>query len=127
MGFGDYLTDEEWDGCFYAQNLASCAGPSFGDVMHNFMDKLMAKGYRPVGLGPGGEKIEQQPSGNAQKFVNMAFGRLTKTDVLELIESGRAFIKKNIPELLEEPGHSDAEFASQIGEAHSQLASEGVR
>lgn len=106
MALSDYLTGDEWDACFYAM-LKKSAAPDFGTSMHMTIDALLAKGYVFSGLDEKGHKKQQVCNGiNASKIM-IFFGDTDGIDVVGILNNGRQFVQKNIPELL---GETDDEW-----------------
>lgn len=121
MALSDYLTDDEWDACFYASHGINQA-ENFGASMHKTIDKLLEKGYVFRGLDAQGNKAQQIPSGNSVK-VCIWLGNPYNVNVLEVIKNGRKFIKEHCPELLSE---TDEDFEQQIKEAEDAQTKKGA-
>lgn len=119
VALSDYLTDGEWDACFYA-SMGKHADVNFGASMHRSIDVLLKNGYKFEGLDENGSKKQQLPSGNPQK-VCIWLGNPYKVDILEVLDNGRKFWKDHFPSLVDE---SDEEWAKQMEEARSKMAEE---
>jgi hypothetical protein len=115
MALSDYLTDAEWDACFYA-SMGHHASSNFGQSMRKTIDKLIHGGYCFDGLDGGGSKLKQIPSGNPSKML-IWFGNPDGVDVLEILDNGRNFLKHNCPELVDE---TDDEWKSQMDAARKE-------
>ena len=112
MAISDYLTDEEWDACFY--RMAGGAGEgNLGAAIRDTIDKLLTVGYEFTGLDESGNKAQQISSGNPSK-VCMFIGNPHGVDPVALLESGRNFLKRVSPELVEE---TDEEWDKQMADA----------
>lgn len=106
MALSDYLTGDEWDGCFYAM-LKKHAAPDFGTSMRMTIDALLAKGYVFSGLDEKGNKKQQVCNGvNAPKIL-IFLGNPDQIDIPAILNNGRKFVKANIPEAL---GETDEEW-----------------
>ncbi len=114
MALSDYLTDAEWDACYYAF-AGQHAAPNFGESMHRTIESLLQSGYRFTGLDEFGNKRQQLPSNNPRKLCMMWFGdpKPTKADIMRIFDSGRAFLKQHLPALVDE---TDEDWAKQMEE-----------
>ena len=102
MALSDYLTNDEWDACYYVAMIAH-RGENFGDSMQQTITALLKNGYRFTGLDEYGMKLEQVEDGiNAPKIL-IFLGNPNKIDTLPLLENGRRFLKLFAPALLAEP------------------------
>lgn len=109
MALSDYLTSDEWDGCFYY--YAGLGELDFGASIKELIPKLIAKGYRFTGFDKDGNKFAKiHNTGNAEKLVTAMFDN-GKADLRKALISGREFIKKHAPELLTE---TDAEWNTML-------------
>ena len=113
MALSDYLTGDEWDGCFYA-SFGQHQAENLDASMHKTIQHLLQKGYSFTGLDGQGNKRVQVGNGiNAPKLV-MFFGNSYKLDPGELLDNGRNFLKQHAPELVDE---TDQEWAEQMAKA----------
>lgn len=108
-----YLTDAEWDACFYAY-FGQHRAPDFASSMHMTIRYLIRVGYRFQGLDEDGSPAEQVPSRNDAKLC-LLLGAPTNLSVPDLLDSGRTFLKRHAPSLVDE---SDEEWAAQRAAAH---------
>ncbi|KKL13199.1 hypothetical protein LCGC14_2528160 [marine sediment metagenome] len=117
MALGDYLTDAEWDACFY--HCASVG--NLGTAMHEVIEKALAAGYRFSGLDEHGAKLQQLTSGNPDKFCFvMGLGeKRSKVEAMSrmmgIFENGRRWLKEHLPELVTE---TDDEWEAQKVESN---------
>lgn len=114
--FSAYLTDAEWDACFYARYTALGEDKDFGAVMHALVEKLLAKGYVFGGLDPQGVGVTEIPSTNMGKLTRLLTGEITNSEVMEILGRGRVFLKEHFAELLLAPGHTDADWDAQLAD-----------
>ena len=116
MALSDYLTNEEWDACFYAFVGPGPKGQSWTDLgqcMHAVIDAAIAGGYSYDGLTSTGEKKHQIPSDNPSKIL-IWLGNPHGVDILGVLRSGRTWIKAHLPDWLTE---TDEEWAEQCANA----------
>lgn len=108
MALSDYLTDDEWDACFYAH--LNHEASNFGEVMHDTIDALLREGYTFQGLDEKGNKLRQIHSKNPSKIL-IFLGNPENYDVLSVIKNGREFLKKHCNHLVAE---TDAEWEEKL-------------
>jgi hypothetical protein len=109
MALSDYLTNKEWDACYYA-SLGQHRSENFGESMKKTIAKLIEKGYKFRGLTDDLKRIEQVPSNNANKIL-IFFGKTEGIDIHDILNNGRIFLKEHCPELVDE---SDEEWVLAI-------------
>lgn len=112
MALSDYLTDSEWDACYYAF-AGQHRAPNLGESMRKTIDLLVSKGYQFSGLDSSGNKHVQVPSNNAEKFcvaIGLKKELATAEFIMSIFESGRTFLKQHAPELVDE---TDDEWEQQ--------------
>ena len=116
MALSDYLTDSEWDACFYA-SMGQHISSNFGDSMHKTIDALLKSGYVFSGLDDSGNK-KQQIRGTGNPFkVCIFLGNPHNVDVLEILDSGRRFLKEYLPSLVDE---TDENWVQQMKEGREK-------
>lgn len=115
VAMSDYLTDGEWDACFYA-SMGKHADVNFGASMHRSIDVLIKNGYKFEGLDERGSKKQQVPSGNPHK-VCIWLGNPYKVDLLEVLDNGRNFWKSHFSSIVDE---TDEEWAEQMAKARAE-------
>lgn len=102
MALSDYLTSDEWDGCFYC--FAGQQGndrKDLGASMRATIAVLLAKGYKFQGLDEHGNKYAHVTgTNNADKLITAMFGG--NVDFRKVLVIGRNFIKAHAPSLLTE-------------------------
>jgi hypothetical protein len=113
MAISDYLTEAEWDGCYYVFSHQSRG--SFNDVIHQVVPALYEKGYQVQGLTADCTKI-QTVTGNNTLKLKAAMGNETKVYLEPVIINGRNFIKQHLPELIKE---TDEQWEAWIKETES--------
>lgn len=116
MALSDYLTDDEWDACFYASMGGKAVSNDFGAAMHKTIRALLEIGYEFQGLDGDGNKKQQLPSGNASKIL-IWLGNPHHVDILAILENGRNFLKKHRPDWVDE---TDEEWAKQMEDARKK-------
>ena len=119
MALSDYLTDDEWDACFYANVGPGPDGrtfANFGDCMHAVIDAALATGYRYPGLTDSGEKRSQLASANPLKIC-IWLGNPHDVYILGVLKSGREWMKTHLPAWVTE---TDEEWAEQIARAEAK-------
>ena len=113
MALSDYLTSNEWDGCFYLLHGAHRA-PDLGASMRKTIDVLLEKGYEFSGLDKEGNKVQQVDEGvNAPKlliFLGDADAELLKSCLV----NGRKFVQDHLPDLISETDEEWNEILSQF-------------
>lgn len=119
MALSDYLTGDEWDGCFYV--MATHGGDNFGQVMHRTIDELLKAGHEFPGLDENGNKEAQVENGINAPKVLIFLGNPEGINVEAIVRNGRNFIKKEAPALLKE---SDEEWEKFLRDA-KKSANEG--
>ena len=113
----DYLTGSEWDACYYA-SLGQHACGNFGESMHKTIDALLESGYVFTGLDDTGNKRVQVCNGvNAPKLMTLFFGKQDGVDILDVLDSGRRFLKQYLPALVDE---TDDEWSEQLQKARAR-------
>lgn len=114
MPLSNYLTDAEWDACFYAF-FGQHHADNFGASMLRTLDYLRSRGYRFAGLdGPEGPEFVE--SRNMEKVVAI-MGGPAALDIPAVLDSGRSFLKQHAPDLVDE---TDEEWAAQQADALSR-------
>ena len=114
MAKSDYLTDVEWDACFYVYLKG---GRDFGAAIDFTVDYLLKQGYKFAGLDEYGNKAHQIHSSNSSKVL-IWLGNPHNCDVLEIIDNGRTFLKKYAPDLVDE---TDEDWEKEQVAAKKQL------
>lgn len=99
MALSDYLTDDEWDACFYYFMYPTKGFTDLGQAMRQVIENLLTEGYQFEGLDETGNKKRQLPSGNPSKIM-MFFDGAKPDQIIKLMSNGREFLKKNAPKLL---------------------------
>lgn len=99
MAISDYLTNDEWDGCYYV--FMSQNQLNFSEVIRSVVPALYEKGYQVQGLGRDCSRIQYGWGGNAKKLVAAMCGT-GDADLRACVINGRNFIKQHLPELLRE-------------------------
>jgi hypothetical protein len=99
MAISDYLTEAEWDGCYYVF-LGQHTG-SLVDIIKQIVPALYDKGYTVEGLLPDCTLVKTMSGNNAIK-LKAAMGTETKTYLKSVPNNGRNFIKQHLPELIKE-------------------------
>lgn len=112
MSISRYLTDGEWDGCFYLWQ--SQTHHSFSQVADKFINYLVQKNHVFQGLTEKGQPLKELHTTNADKIKFIKREPLYDDGRVDIIESGRHFIKITCPELLME---TDTEFEQKVSEA----------
>lgn len=115
VALSNYLTDDEWDACFYA-SMGRSHAPDFGQSVHLTIESLLAVGYRFQGLDEKGQKKDQVPNNNGRKLL-IWLGNPDKVDVVEIYTNGRNFLKKHCPDMVDE---TDEEFEKAMRKAREQ-------
>lgn len=116
MALSDYLSDDEWDACYYA-SFGQHASSNFWESMYKTIEALSAAGYEFDGLYADGTRKTQVSSRNPSKLL-IFLGNPNGVDILGILDSGRAFLKKHLPSLVDE---TDEEWAEQLASAATQL------
>lgn len=116
MALSDYLTNSEWDACFYASIGQHYEG-NLGKSIHRIIDALLTAGHQFPGLnGDGSKKVQVENGVNAPKLC-IFFGNPHEVDILGILDNGRNFLKERLPELVDE---TDEEWTAQIENAQKQ-------
>lgn len=108
MALSDYLTSDEWDACLYMMQRGEDA--NFGDAMHRTIQSLLSAGYQFAGLYADGNKKQQIPGTNNGKKLCIFLGNPHNCDVAAILDNGRNFIKKHLPDLV---GETDEEWNAE--------------
>lgn len=100
MAISDYLTSDEWDGCYYV--FAGHDKLNFMEVIRMVVPALYDKGYTMQGLDRECNRVQTVWSSNAHKLVAVMAGTQQHIDLRGALINGRNFIKQHLPELLKE-------------------------
>lgn len=101
VALSDYLTNEEWDACYYVAMIGH-KGENFGDSMQQTIEALLANNYSFRGLDEHGMKLQQVGDGVNAPKVLIFLGNPNKIDTLPILENGRSFLKQFAPALVVE-------------------------
>lgn len=115
MALSDYLTGPEWDACFYA-SMGQHSADNFGDSMTKTIRALLDSGYVFSGLDNEGCKANYIGGPENARKVMLFFGNHGNVDVLEILDSGRRFLQRILPSLIDE---TDDEWAEQMTRART--------
>jgi len=112
MALSDYLTEDEWDACFYRM-CGGAGNGNLGDAMHDTINILLEKGHNFPGLDDSGSKLKQILGTSNPYKVCIFLGNPHDVDVLEVLDNGRRWLKENYPDLVEE---TDDEWEREMKE-----------
>lgn len=121
----NYLTNEEWNAAAYIffnpnVNVDKTNFTDFDSAIKYMIRQLISNGYKFQGLDNEGNSGEIVPSENTEKLVKLFFGGAEPQEVIEWMKDGRAFLKTNLPDVLDSDTMFDlaVNFAENNGDSY---------
>jgi len=110
MSLDDYLTEEEWNACFYAHSKGILKTEHFGQSMLLTIQALLKADYHFRGIDDKGGLKQKMDDGKNQKKLQFFFGNPENLDGFPWLENGRQFLKDHLPDWIE----SDQEWKKMM-------------
>lgn len=121
----DYLTNEEWNAIAYIffnpnVNVDKTELNDFESTLNYMINRLIESGYKFQGIDDNGNGVQVISSDNTEKLVKLLFGVANLQEVIEWMKEGRAFLKTNLPDVLDSDTMFDlaVNFAENNGDSY---------